>query len=382
MQNLPALTILPTMALLLTLGTPGSAQDPSVPPRKLKAYSEAYNKAVDYTIKNLSKASFPAKMVIGWLLLADGRFPQELETVINLAVGWDKQRYGDHAKNWFPALAGILLSEYYRHYPTEEVKAALQGIADHFVKFQEANGGWFKWFEGAVKDMPKYPVRTLGILDGTVLGFLYGAKKLGCKVPETTLKKGEECMSGILGPRGISYGTGQRGGDTTGARGGLAMLGLDIAGMHSHSIWTTYVKLIPNCVPNMDKGHHIGAFHCLGLTLAAWKLGHHGALLNEWGPKLSKKQDPDGGVFVGDDGADGGEAGLLRGNHGSTAAFALMLLLQDSTVLKPKGGSKKGDPAGGGGGGGGGGAGSGSGNPFSRKKPAEEVPTQDPKEKP
>jgi len=362
-------------ALIFGMGASGAAQDPAgVPPRKLKAYSEAYNKAVDYTIKNLQKASFPAKMVIGWLLLADGRFPTELESVTRLAMGWDKQSYGDHSKNWFPALAGILLSEYYKHFQTEEVRAALQGIVDHFVKVQEANGGWFKWFEGAVKDMPGYPVRTLGILDGTILGFLYGAKKQGCKVPENTLKKGEECMKGILGARGISYGTGQRGGDTTGARGGLSMLGLDTAGSRSHPIWTTYEKHIPTCIPNMDKGHHIGAFHCLGLTLACWKLGHHAALLAEWGPKLSKKQDADGGVFVGDDGADGGEAGLLRGNHGSTAAFALMLLLQDTTVLKPKSASKK--PDGGSAGGGGG-----SGNPFSKKKATEEVPTQDPKDK-
>jgi hypothetical protein len=330
-----------------------AVQDPA--PRKLRAHSEAYNKAVDYVLKGYKKASFPAKMVIGWLLLADGRFPKELDEIVQLATQWDKQRYGNHAKNWFPALAGIFLSEYYKHYPKDEIKQALQSIADHFVKVQEKNGGWFKWFEGAVVDMPKYPVRTLGILDATILGFMYGARKQGCKVPETTLQNGEQCMAGILGPRGVSYGTGQRGGDTTGARGGFAMLGLDIAGLRSHKIWETYTKIIPDCIPRMDKGHHIGAFHCLGLTLACWKLGHHATLLNEWAPKLTAKQGADGGVFVGDDGADGGEEGLLGSNYGSTAAFALMLLLQDGTVLKPKGAAGKSSPSGG-------------PSPFSQKK--------------
>jgi hypothetical protein len=347
---------------VLSVAASAWAQDAApVPPRKLRSCGDAYHKAVDYVLKNHKRANYAARMVAGWLLLADGRFSSDLESVVQAAIQWDKQRhYGDHAKNWFAALAGILLSEHHRHFPREETRAALQAIADHFVKNQEKTGGWFKWFEGAVVDMPKYPVRDLGILDGTILGLMYGAKKLGCKVPEATLQNGERCLDGILGPGGISYGTGQRGGDITGARGGLAMLGLDIAGMRSHRIWETYSKIIPSCISRMDQGHHVGAFHCLGLTLACWKLGHHPALLNEWGLKLAQKQDADGGLYVGDDGSAGGEKGCLGGNVGSTAAYALMVLLQEPNVLKPRTADK---PSG---------AGAGGGSPFSTRPKLKE----------
>lgn len=328
-------------------------------PRKLKNFSAAYEKAVSYCRSNLTQCGFPSKMIVGWMLLADGRFPEDLESVIETAKAWDRHRQGiKHGQNWFPALAGVLLSEYQRHHPKDEIKEALQKIVDEFVKNQEKTGGWFKWFEGAVKDMPGYPVRDLGFLDGMILGFLYGAKKHGCKVPESTLHNGERCLQAITSARGISYGTGQNFGDPTGARGGFMMLGLDIAGMRSHTIWTTYSRILTDCIPKMDKGHHIGAFHCLGLTLGCRMIGQQTAVYNHWAQTLVNKQDKDGGLYIGDDGADGGEPGLLGSNYGSTAAFAVLLLMQDPNVLKPqKPGGKGGAPSSG-------------ASPFSQKKQA------------
>lgn len=56
-------------------------------------------------------------------------------------------------------------------------------------------------------------------------------------------------------------------------------------------------------------------------------------LIATWLDHYLSKQDSDGGFYVGDDGAAGGEKGLLDGNAGSTAAVALMILLQDHKVL-------------------------------------------------
>jgi hypothetical protein len=56
--------------------------------------------------------------------------------------------------------------------------------------------------------------------------------------------------------------------------------------------------------------------------------------MGAWADKLAAKQEADGGLYVGDDGASGGKKGLLGNNVGSTAAFALMLALQDPDVLK------------------------------------------------
>lgn len=331
------------------------SQDPAPQAPKVKNQAAAYDKAVAYVRKNLPSAGFPQKMIAGFMLLADGRYPEEVQSVIQTARQWDAHRKNiQHAQNWFPALAGMFLCEAYKFAPKDEIKQAMQEIVDEFVKKQEKTGGWFKWYEGAVKDMPGYPVRDLGILDAAVYGVLLSAKSIGCKVPDGTLQNADRCLQSILSGRGISYGTGQNFGDPTGARGGFAMLGLDNAGQRSHAIWTTYVKCVPDCISKMDKGHHIGAFHCLGLTIACRFTGNYPALLNTWGAKLAGKQDAEGGLYVGDDGADGGESGLLGNNIGSTAAFAFMLALQDPDAFKPAK-KKAGGPSGG-------------PSPFSQKK--------------
>jgi hypothetical protein len=333
--------------LALAVGT--VAQDPAAPvSRKLKRHGEAYDKAVAYLRQTIGKARFQAKMIVGFLWLADGRFPEDLAQIVEQAKQWDRYRKNiQHAQNWYPALAGALLAEVYKFTPSDDLKEAMQGIVDEFVKTQEKTGGWFKWYEGAVKDMPKYPVRDLGFLDCMVYGFLLSARKHGCKVPETTIQNGDRCLQSILGPGGVSYGTGQRGGDTTGARGAFAMLGLENSGNKSHPIWTTYAKIMQQRIPSLDKGHHIGGLHAMGVALGCRLLGLQGELLNQWGAKLAAKQDAEGGLYVGDDGADGGEPGLFGSNHASTAAFAMILLLQEPGILNPKAkGPGKPSPAG------------------------------------
>jgi hypothetical protein len=68
-------------------------------------------------------------------------------------------------------------------------------------------------------------------------------------------------------------------------------------------------------------------------------------LTDHWLHKLIAKQGPGGDLYIGDDGDAGGEPGLLRGNVGSTAAFALMIRLQDPRCLVPKTRARRGDGA-------------------------------------
>jgi len=339
--------------LVAAVALPSSAQqEPKKPvvahtspdPKKCRKCWPAYEKAMEYLQKNLGKASFPAKMVIGWLLLADGRFESDLKQIITTARNALKERgSSQHAQNWYPALAGMLLCEYYKYFPTKDVFDAIQEIVNDFVKTQERTGGWFKWFEGAYKDRLDYPVKDLGILDATIFGVLWSAKTHGVKVPDDTIAKADKCLEQILGAEGISYGTSQRGGDTTGARGGFCIQGLFFAGQTKHKIYTTYERCLVRKIPKMDQGHHVGAFHCLGVTLGCHILGQeaYNELVKEWLDKLIDKQDAEGAVYVGDDGDAGGEIGLLKSNYGSTAAYALLILLQDQKVLRPPAKRKK-----------------------------------------
>jgi hypothetical protein len=114
------------------------------------------------------------------------------------------------------------------------------------------------------------------------------------------------------------------------------MLGLSFAGQTRHVIWKTYEKGLIGKLEKLNQGHHVGALHALGVTLGCRLLGPEAyvALTTMWLDKLIAKQKPDGGVYVGDDGAAGGESALLGGDYGSTAAFALLLLGQDADLLQ------------------------------------------------
>lgn len=321
----------------------------------------AYQRALEHTLRRLAfeesdddecqdpdevetsdsfPASFPAKMVMGWLLLADERQPEQLAAVLEEARNWKKDlgenELHNHRWNWYPALAGTLLAEHLKHNPDRQTYDALKEIVAHFVKWQEpTTGGWFKSYEGAVKR--SYPVKTLGFLDSMIYGFLRTVQAQGIEVPPGCLRRAEQCLNGILTGGGVSYGTGQRGGDKTGARGAFSLKALDYANDRKHRLPKIYASLLPRQIPNMNKGHHIGAFHCLGVALGCHTLGKsaYKKLADHWVDKLIDKQKADGGIYVGDDEADGGEVGLIGADDGSTAAAALLIALQDPTRLNP-----------------------------------------------
>ena len=170
--------------------------------------------------EKLRKSRFAAQMHAAWLLLADGRHPKDLDFCVKTALAWEQKRgTHQHAQNWYPALAGMFLGEYYKYFPKPEVKKGIEGIIAEFVRTQEITGGWFKWHEGAYKDRPDYPAKDLGMLTSIIFGFFWTSKKLGIAVPEETLTKTTDCLDKLHTARGISYGTPQRGGDPTGARG-------------------------------------------------------------------------------------------------------------------------------------------------------------------
>jgi hypothetical protein len=88
----------------------------------------------------------------------------------------------------------------------------------------------------------------------------------------------------------------------------------------------------------------------MGCILGCWSLGADmlGQLRSSALPKYVPKIDADGGFYIGDDQASGGEKGLMGHNYCSTAALAMLIVLQDPNAFKiPNPSAKK--PAAGGG---------------------------------
>src|SRR3990167_3652817 len=128
------------------------------------------------------------------------------------------------------------------------------------------------------------------------------------------MPRATDCLDKLLVARGISYGTPQRGGETTGARGSFILLGLDYAGQREHKVFKTYRDLLPKLHENLDKGHHVGGLHALGVVLGSRIVGPdcYRALVNRWLDHYLHEQKPEGNVYIGDDGDAGGEIGLLK----------------------------------------------------------------------
>lgn len=319
-------------------------QHTSKDPMKCDVCRPAYDKAMARVCEQLRRSSFPVKMICGWTLLADGRHERELNHCVDCAVGWRTHpgyRARSHPGNWYPALAGAFLAEVQKHHPQRRVREAMAELVRYFTEVQETTGGWWKWHEGAYKERLDYAVVDHGFITALVMGFFHQAQVHGVEVPEEVLAQGEACIERITSSRGIGYGTPRSlkrsGGDKTGGRGSLLLAGLAYAGRTDHRVFEVYRKVLPKRLPNLDQGHHVGALHGLAVTIGCHVLGPetYEKLIHLWLDRLIRKQEPDGGLYIGDDGDAGGEPKLLRGNVGSTAAFALMLRLQDHDRLVP-----------------------------------------------
>ncbi|MHC4503286.1 MAG: DUF6288 domain-containing protein [Planctomycetota bacterium] len=352
MQRLRAMSVALVASLPLAAARAGDSAPPaplkctSADPMKCEVCRPAYDKAMAYVRSELRKSTFAVKMVAGWLFLADGRFGQELDHCVDKAVGWRKERRWrerSHSGNWYPALAGVFLAECYKHRREKRVLDAMRETVGWFVSSQEPrNKGWWKWQEGAYKERLDYSVVNHGYVMSLVMTFFYGARVHGVEIPEETFTSGDEALLHITTGRGIGYGLPRKGGhgwgDKTGARGAWVIQALAYSGNLEHKVWTVYEKLLTKRIPQMDQGHHVGAFHALALTLGCHVQGPQAykQLTDHWLARLMAKQGAEGNLYIGDDGAAGGEPGLLRGDVGSTAAFALMILLQDHARLIPE----------------------------------------------
>lgn len=317
----------PAVAFLFVLIAPALGQDKPVDPGKFRRYGEAYKKALRYCLDNLQRSSLMEKVAIGFLLLADGRFPDELQQCIDAAKGAAGRVGSSKWSNWYIGFGGIFLSEVYKYHPGDDIKQSLEELAKKAAEMQEPTGGWFS-SKGAAKKAG-YPAQDHGQLTAMVFSTLLNMKQFGMEVPEGTFQKAAAYIQKQCGPNGITYGTGNPLGDTTGSRGGFALLGLAYAGMRNHKVFSTYASLYPRAFPKLREGHHIGGWHFMGVILGCHILGMVQQLANHWLSKLVSEQRDDGGFYLGDDKASGGEKGLFGGDRASTASLALLILLSN-----------------------------------------------------
>lgn len=313
---------------------------PQDPPAETHAHKDTlscrkcsgpYQKALASVLDRFPKAGFPERMIAGLLFLADGRYPNELQQVVQTASRARASAHS-HNGNWFLGMAGLFLSEHYRLQPTPEIRQALLDLVETAQKTQEPTGGWNHHL-GFGK---KYCSDDLSIVTSMLLVTFMNMREAGIDVSKQLIEKTIENLTKLLRPTGLDYGTRDGWGEISGSRIGMAAVGLHIGRMTSHPIYTTALTALPARLKALNKGHGTGCLHLMSVTLACHRLGIYSQLTAEWLDKLIARQAEDGSFLLGDDGAGGGEMRLIGNNIGSTAAFALFLLLQDRDRLNPK----------------------------------------------
>jgi hypothetical protein len=321
------------LAILALALTPVVLQDPHAHKDTLscRKCSGPYQKALASVVARFPKAGFPEKIIAGFLFLADGRHPNELQQVVQVASR-AKASANSYNGNWYLGMAGLFLSEHYRLQPSPEVKQALLDLVETAQKTQEPTGGWNHHL-GFGK---KYCADDLSIVTSMLFTTLLNMRESGIDVPKPLVERTGENLAKLLRPTGLDYGTRDSWGEVSGSRIGMASIGLHAAGLTSNPIYTTALKALPERLKRLDKGHGTGCIHLLSVTLACHRLGIYSKLTDEWLDKLIAKQAADGSFLLGDDGAGGGEKQLIGNDIGSTAAFALFLLLQDGERLNPR----------------------------------------------
>lgn len=339
----------PALFLAAGLFQQGHLQDPA----RCPPCSAAYKKAKGYVLGKFGQTrQIAAKVATGFLLLADGGHPRELQACIDACKA---ARCEGVDGNWFIGMAGLFLSEVYKFRPSADVAEALDRICREAAANVSDTGGWlhsknFKEAMGAGFYSP-----DIAILTAMFFSTFWNMKSCGLKVDEALLSRAEANLSKLAGSTGFGYGTGNKTPDRAGTRGAFALLGLASAGQTQHKFYQLVHKALPGCLPSLEQGHAFGGLHILGAVLGCHALGPqtYQKLTAEWLDKLIRRQEEDGSLQIGSDGKSNSGGGVKEyeglNRHMSTAGFALMIALQDPNCLRsskqgPKKGEKKPSP--------------------------------------
>lgn len=312
-------------------------------PRKCKKCSPALGKALSYLSAKGSSAGFAQAYMLGWLGLVDSSSAHYASKCLSQA---GSARSVGFNGNWFISIPGIFLAGAYYRYGDGRAASGMQQIAVDAQRNQHHTGGWhhnknFK-MQGYSED--------LGIVTAMLFGMFMTMKGAGAGLPKDMIERCEKNLESIMGSTGIGYGTGKGDYDVAGSRGAYAFMGLHFGGQTDHPFYGKLKSAIMRQVKTLDKGHAVGCLHFLSMSIANYLAGNYDAVAAEWIDKLIEKQGADGSILLGDDMVGGGEEKTIGGKVGSTAVFAIMLLLQKPGAFDPpkkKEPAAKGKPAGG-----------------------------------
>lgn len=319
----------------------------SANPFKCKACKGPLEAAYQFLDRASGSADGYGHFFLGWLYLADGLHPKELQQAVSrLSGGFPKQ--GGFNGNWATAMAAVFLAEVYRREPTEKLRATLVDLLKAAEANMETTGGWCHHLGFAAKS--GYNRMGGGVDLGIVTCMMYGAmltvKKSGIPVSEKMLYAVERNLESLSDGQGVCYGTDNKVPDSAMGRSSWMWPGLHAAPPAGSKFASRIPKGLASRYKATDSGHAFPPLHFTSVALAMHLLGPetYAKFSGHWVDRLIALQRPDGSVEL-----PHTEGLALQRQHNyvpSTAAFALILVLQQPGLLDKGAPKSKPKPAG------------------------------------
>jgi hypothetical protein len=302
---------------------------------KKPAATSNLDKAMAYIKANHRQIGYEAipSLFAGIAFLLDGNCKEDLEHVIQRAIRCCRGTKVDN-QNWFIAYGAFFLSIIYLRDPREDIRLALEGMIPVAEKSAESTGGWCHCQGGDWKGYLKGGGGLdISMITATMLSAFLMMKSGGIDVPKPLLERTIKNLTEQT--RGCSMGYGSGHGWMAGgpSRSSMAFIGLHVAKMTSAWIYGPLVQGLPGWIKNVEEGHAYGPMHFFSVSAALHLMGQFPAFANHWLPVLAGRQQEDGSVIMYNDGKRDGEKGFTNTRVGSTAVYAIMLLLKDGKKL-------------------------------------------------
>jgi hypothetical protein len=350
-------------------GAAAPADNKAEEPAHLKglSYRSNYDKALEYIKKNFGGQDWRTvpDLFSGLVFLLDGR--EELHPQLEKAIIIAKRKIKDDKAfngNWFVAYSALFLAIVYTHEKLPDVKQALEEgfqVAMHTREDDTHGWGHNKGWGKSSGYYKRGGGIDLGSVTSTMLAAALIARENGVTVPKELIEGAAANLASIGRGGLVSYGTGN-GFYGCISRSAQAFVGFQYAKNTSNPICGAVAERLPREAAQTENGHAYGPIHFFANTVAAQMMGQFAVMGNHWLPVLSQRQQADGSVAMQH---DGGKRGTEKGELGSTAVYALMILMQKQKLVQPPGAKA----------GGGGPSGQ---SPFSQKRPKvdeKDVPT-------
>ena len=271
---------------------------------KPKGTKTAIRKALEWLVKHPTRVRYaPVGQVVvnalaGLALMSAGVKPgegaagQKLSQIAAMMMRATPGVRGQEC--WGLGFGGMFLCEYYKRWPSDAMRQAIQKVVERLVQAQEDTGGW--GHDGSHRPNP-LGYREFMMVSAPCMATLGMAKRLKIKVPGNAIAKAAEYAqnSSFAGGIGYSHMPQNRRGVTTG-RTGMTIAAFACCKLYKHPLYPRMCRFLELRLKQTPISHATPSLGWLGSALGAVQIGPSvwDRYCKELMPTILEHQNPDG----------------------------------------------------------------------------------------